>query len=246
MKDGFVFHKDWMEALSGLPDNVRLELYDAIVCYACKGEHANLSPHAKTAFSFIKSRIDADKKRTGEISMKRSEAGRKGMSKRWEEKPKEEESTPKPQQQQAELFPPEETTPPPLTKEQEVRVEKARKYKYGEFVTLTREEYTKLCEAHTEKGAKRMIEILDNYKGQNGKRYKSDYRAILNWVTERYNEEIMKYGQGISTEEAVGKAADTARSTPNHQGVSGRRGTSEQGASPEGGSKAQKDYTERF
>ena len=34
-----------------------------------------------------------------------------------------------------------------------------------------------------------MIEILDNYKGQNGKKYKSDYRAILNWVVKRYEEE---------------------------------------------------------
>ncbi len=27
--------------------------------------------------------------------------------------------------------------------------------------------------------------MLDNYKGASGKRYKSDYRAILNWVPER-------------------------------------------------------------
>ena len=39
-----------------------------------------------------------------------------------------------------------------------------------------------------------MIEILDNYKGSKGKKYRSDYRAILNWVVNRYNEEIQKYG----------------------------------------------------
>ena len=30
--------------------------------------------------------------------------------------------------------------------------------------------------------------MLDNYKGQNNKRYASDYRAILNWVMDRVNE----------------------------------------------------------
>jgi hypothetical protein len=34
-----------------------------------------------------------------------------------------------------------------------------------------------------------MIEVLDNYKGANGKKYKSDYRAILNWVVERVERE---------------------------------------------------------
>ena len=39
-----------------------------------------------------------------------------------------------------------------------------------------------------------MIQILDNYKGANGKKYKSDYRAILNWVVDKYNEESQKSG----------------------------------------------------
>ena len=88
--------------------------------------------------------------------------------------------------------PPNQEDPPELTEEQKKRIKKAAKKHYAENVTLTTEEYTKLCEAHTEAGVKRMIEILDNYKGQNGKRYKSDYRAILNWVVQRYNEEITR------------------------------------------------------
>ena len=41
-----------------------------------------------------------------------------------------------------------------------------------------------------------MITVLDNYKGQSGKTYKSDYRAILNWVVERVQEEFKKNGGG--------------------------------------------------
>lgn len=37
-----------------------------------------------------------------------------------------------------------------------------------------------------------MIEILDNYKGSKNKKYASDYRAILNWVVDRYKEELQK------------------------------------------------------
>lgn len=101
--------------------------------------------------------------------------------------------------------------PPPLTDEQRKKADKAKKYKYGEFVTLTRDEYAKLCAEYSEDGAKRMIEILDNYKGSKGRKYKSDYRAILNWVVDRYNEEMYRHGQTncttapANTEQAAGK-----------------------------------------
>lgn len=60
---------------------------------------------------------------------------------------------------------------------------------YAEFVTLTKQEYDRLVERYGEAPAKRMIEILDNYKGATGKKYDCDYRAILNWVVKRYEEE---------------------------------------------------------
>lgn len=84
--------------------------------------------------------------------------------------------------------------PPPLTPEQQGKAEKAKKYKYADYVTLTRDEFAKLCSEHTEEGAKRIIEILNNYKGSSGKKYKSDYMTILNWVVGRYNEELQKNG----------------------------------------------------
>ncbi len=66
---------------------------------------------------------------------------------------------------------------------------KPEKIKYADFVSLTNAEYKALVAKLGEEGTKRCIEILDNYKGAMGKRYKSDYRAILNWVVERYEEE---------------------------------------------------------
>lgn len=77
------------------------------------------------------------------------------------------------------------------------------KIKYAEFVLLKEEEYQKLVEKHDDLAVKRMIEILDNYKGSKGKTYKSDYRAILNWVEESYFEKLNK---GIYNDQARGRS----------------------------------------
>ena len=67
------------------------------------------------------------------------------------------------------------------------------KVKYAEFVSMTNDEYSSLvARLGSEERARRCIEIIDNYKGANGKKYKSDYRAILNWVITRLEEEEQK------------------------------------------------------
>jgi len=60
---------------------------------------------------------------------------------------------------------------------------------YAENVTMTEEEHQKLIKEHGQEATDAMITILDNYKGANGKTYKDDYRAILNWVVKRYQED---------------------------------------------------------
>lgn len=75
----------------------------------------------------------------------------------------------------------------PLTPQGEGGAEK--KQAYAEFVAMTPAEYEELERRVGKAGAKRCVEILDNYKGSKGKSYKSDYRAILSWVIARYEEE---------------------------------------------------------
>jgi predicted phage replisome organizer len=72
-----------------------------------------------------------------------------------------------------------------------------KKTKYAEYVSMFPEQYDKLVSGHGEKAAMRMIELLDNYKGSVGKRYKDDYRAILSWVANKYYEEKDKQPPGI-------------------------------------------------
>ncbi|MBO7744166.1 MULTISPECIES: hypothetical protein [Paenibacillus] len=66
-----------------------------------------------------------------------------------------------------------------------------KKY-FSEFVSLTEAEYQKLCEAEGEDFTKRCISTLDNYKGASGRVYKSDYRAVLNWVIDRVRQDELK------------------------------------------------------
>ena len=65
----------------------------------------------------------------------------------------------------------------------------ASKVQFAEYVSLTNDEFSSLVTLVGEHGAKRCIDILDNYKGSSGKKYRSDYRAIISWVVDRYNEE---------------------------------------------------------
>jgi len=68
---------------------------------------------------------------------------------------------------------------------------KPTKVKYAEFVSMTEAEHKKLIERFGQEKTARMIEVLDNYKGANGRQYKSDYRAILNWVAEKVEQEFI-------------------------------------------------------
>lgn len=134
-------------------------------------------------------------------------------------------------------------TPPELSPEQKAKAEKKKKYKYAEFVTLTKDEYAKLCTKHTEEAVRRMIEILDNYKGQSGKRYKSDYRAILNWVVDRYNDEQLRYGIRPTTNATTAKSAGGFGTVAPY--ATGANPTAT-GASPQSGDAPEKGYSERF
>lgn len=66
------------------------------------------------------------------------------------------------------------------------------KIHFAEFVTMTNAEYEKLVSTHGKDFADQCITILDNYKGSSGKNYKSDYRAILNWVIDKAKEKNNK------------------------------------------------------
>jgi hypothetical protein len=78
----------------------------------------------------------------------------------------------------------------------------------AEFVKMKESEYNKLIEEHGKPLTDKMIQVLDNYKGANGKKYKSDYRAILNWVVDKVkgvkNERVTKNSRKTDSSEYDG------------------------------------------
>jgi len=78
--------------------------------------------------------------------------------------------------------------------------EEEPKIEFAEFVKMTLTEYNKLVEKYGEANTKIFIEILDNYKGSKGTKYKSDYRAILNWVIDRVKSDGKFIVRGGKTE----------------------------------------------
>lgn len=229
MDDKITFRKQWADAVRILPDEIRLEVYDAIMSYAFSGDgNVILSPAAMVAFSFIKNDIDNDRQRKNDISRKRKIAGSKGgLSKSYNAQNK----SPVPYQTvennvtavydvKMQEKPPEE----PVTVEEVETEEKIRtvnvsspslfddaellqpkpkpkpkpksappgKHRYAENVLMTDEEYRKLADKYGDNGAQWMITKLDNYKAARGMTYKSDYRAILNWVIKEYEKELLQ------------------------------------------------------
>jgi hypothetical protein len=89
-------------------------------------------------------------------------------------------------------------------REKDFNTPRAERIRFAEFVSMTNDEHSSLVAKLGEDGTARCIEILDNYKGESGKKYESDYRAILNWGVKRYEEERDKAkergGEGPSRE----------------------------------------------
>jgi hypothetical protein len=82
----------------------------------------------------------------------------------------------------------------------QAKKEEPDKVQYAEFVTMTNAQYEALIERFGEAKTKGCIEILDNYKGSKGKKYEDDYRTILNWVEERYDERQKNRPRQIPTD----------------------------------------------
>jgi len=112
-------------------------------------------------------RVTEELKRASEYRKIKSEAGKKGMKKRWGDNRD-------------------------ITKESKVKERKDNlkeiykekthhKKQFFDFVYLTDEEYKKLIEKFGENMTEQYIEKLNNYIGSKGKKYKSHYHTILNW-----------------------------------------------------------------
>ena len=76
MADGVVFLPSFHEAIKDLPDDVRLGVYDAVICYGLYGEIREMSPTVKCMFTLMKPNIDASQRRYRTAKANGSKGGR--------------------------------------------------------------------------------------------------------------------------------------------------------------------------
>lgn len=67
-----------------------------------------------------------------------------------------------------------------------------KKERYGDFVTLTKEEHAKLVNQFGEKGTQDRLAILNSAIGSKGYKYKSHYHTILSWERRHEKAEAKK------------------------------------------------------
>lgn len=75
----FMATTSWSKSMAGMPDKVRLEVYDALFSYVETGEEPAMSPEAKAAFGFIRTDIDMEVDKAIAVCEKR----RENVLKRW-------------------------------------------------------------------------------------------------------------------------------------------------------------------
>lgn len=101
----------------------------------------------------------------------------------------------------------------------------SEKVQFAEFVSMTNVEYSTLVTELGDADTKRCIEILDDYKGSKGRKYKSDYRAIRSWVIKALDEEKRKQSfnnQKIKNEQnkQSGAALGRVATSDQHRAIS--------------------------
>lgn len=188
-RKAFKFHEEWAQILLSLPAKERHMLTDAIIGYFLRRTIPKFDESVLAGiFQMFKTKMDEDIQREEDKSAKCSN----NVQVRWAKK-----ST----QQEAKRHEPERC----------VRKDtKPTKNKYAPYVMLTESEYNKLIEHYGQDGADWMITKLDNYKEARGMTYKSDYRAILNWVVKEYEKENHGKTSEVRRSDAV-SSAPTAR-----------------------------------
>ena len=197
MKDNFLLKKSQQIVFNELSDVDAGKLIKGIFNYVNSGD-SELDGYLKIVFIPIKNEIDKNEKNY----QKRCEKNKENIKKRWQKKEK---NTNEYERIRTIYEPiPNDTDNNHISYitnhlerkkdnrgmgEEEKKETFNEKIHFAEFVTMTNAEYDKLVSTYGKKFADQCIKTLDNYKGSSGKKYKSDYRAILSWVVDKLKKE---------------------------------------------------------
>ena len=185
-----IFYRSFFEAIDELEPLIQVSIYKAIFEYSMNGNEVILDGVAKTVWKLIKPQLDAN--------LQRFENGKKGGRR------KQSETETKPKDNQNE-------TKSEANNNNNNNVNNNKnnnKIEYMSSVFLTEIEFVKLSELFEDK-TNHAIEILSNYKLSSGKKYKSDYHALIGWVKEKMQKENFAPKEKSKIQETLEMAASS-------------------------------------
>ena len=187
MKDSFILYTEQKEVIDKLTDEQAGKLIKAIYEYVETDKMPQLDSLLEIVIIPFKQNIDRNIDKWEQIKQKRSEAGKIGAEIKKQKQAKQANANFAKSKEANQAVNVNEN----VNDNDNVNV-KDKKIHFADYVTMTNAEYEKLVSTYSKEFADQCITVLDNYKGANGKKYKSDYRAILNWVVDKVKQEQAK------------------------------------------------------
>ena len=191
--NGFTIYSEYFDLITLLPKNEQGELLLAICNYMIFDEKPTLNEAQIKIFRNLKRPLDKSKKRS--INSSKNETKQKRNENEMKTKRKRNENERKTHQDVNVIVNVNDNLEKKDNRgmgEEEKKETFSEKIHFAEFVTMTNAEYEKLVSTYSKKFADQCIKTLDNYKGSSGKKYRSDYRAILSWGVDKVKKDVSK------------------------------------------------------
>ena len=186
-KDSFVFYLSQFQAIKTLTNEQLGRLFRAIFEKQL-GKEVVLEKDIEIAFNFINNQMVIDNDKYAKRCEINRENGKKGGAPKGNKNAEQQPKQPK-QPNGVKNNPNDNDNENDNEYENENDLKKRNikekdKVHFADFVTMTNAEYENLISTYGNDFADQCITVLDNYKGSSGRKYKSDYRAILSWVVD--------------------------------------------------------------
>lgn len=183
MSDGVVFLPSFHEAIKELPDDERLQMYEAIILYGLYGEVVELTnPILRSLFALIKPVIDSSQRRHKASKENGKKGGAPLGNQNARKQPKNNQTNNQTNNHDIDI---DIDSDIDIDTEKENRMDKPlhspfKKYGVYGWVRLTDEQYSKLLDDFGEPELKRCIQYVDEAAQQTGNKNKwKDWNLVL-------------------------------------------------------------------